>query len=118
MPPTLTLPPNPPAEGKAAGNLHGPLTHHLPPPATLDASPAPIVDLLDAIWHRVMEMRFACYDEARKTLDKHPAQRFTPFALQALKNSVDDAQQHRLVERGSDFAGSVTTYVQWHPSYS
>jgi hypothetical protein len=69
MPPTLTLPPNPPAAGKAAGNLHGPPKHHLPPPATLDASPVPIVDLLDAIWHRVMEMRFACYDEAHGIIE-------------------------------------------------
>jgi hypothetical protein len=69
----------------------------------------PIVELLNGIWHKFMDLRFTRLQEARSTIQKYPVQLSTNFALDVLKESLKFAQ-HRLVLRQDELHGSVLSY--------
>jgi zinc finger SWIM domain-containing protein 3 len=75
----------------------------------LEERGAPIVELLNGIWHKFMDLRFTRLQDARKTIEKYPGQLSTDFALEVLKESSKFAQ-HRLISCQDNLHGSVLSY--------
>jgi hypothetical protein len=69
----------------------------------------PIVELLNGIWHRVMDIRFKRLQDAKQKIAECPGQLSTDFALASLKESIEFSQ-HRLVQVADMLHGSVVSF--------
>jgi zinc finger SWIM domain-containing protein 3 len=75
----------------------------------LEERKASIIDLLNGIWHKFMDLRFARLQDAQQTMEKFPGQLSTDFALETLKES-SMFSQHRSVLRQDNLHGSILSY--------